>query len=78
MILLELELKLKNIVDTECNCADKYHRSKLSTCDARHWDKDVWNYRNDVINAIRKRGYIVTTSTNWGVLDIVTTKQITL
>ena len=72
----DLKKKLQNVVDTECEYADKEGSSRLSTCSHRHWDKNVWNHRSQIIQAIKDRGYIVSQSTNHGVLDIVTTQDI--
>ena len=72
------EEKLQQVVDTEIKYATERGDSRLSTCNHSNWDRDVWNHRHTIIEAIRNRGFNVSTSTNWGVLDIVTTPKITL
>ena len=74
----KIEEKLIGIINTECKYADENGSSKFSTCNNRNWDKDVWNFRNSIIETIKKRGYNVTTETNHGVLDITTTKVLKL
>lgn len=71
-----LEEKLTNVINDNCERAERNGSTKLSTCDA--WDRDIWNHHNEIISAIRNRGYNVSTSVNWGVLDIVITKKLNL
>jgi hypothetical protein len=73
-----LEEKLQDCVNSQCEYAEKNGSTKLSVCSERNWDSDKWNYRQDIMDAIRGRGYNVSQQTNWGVLDITTTKKITL
>ena len=64
--------KINRIIAEEIKYCKKNGFSKLSTCNYQNWDLVVWNYKTDIINGIRERGYKVSTSTNWGVLDIET------
>lgn len=70
---MTLKEKLTNVIEEEIQYAEKNGKSCLSTCDHSNWDKDIWSYRDAIIEGIRKRGYNVTSSTKWGVLDITTT-----
>jgi hypothetical protein len=74
----DIKTKLQQVVDTEIKYATERGYSSLSTCDYRNWDKDIWNHRHTIIEAIKNNGFHVSISTNWGVLDIVTTPIITL
>ena len=74
----ELKNKLQNVVDNECKYADRNGSTNLSTCSDSSWDNDIWAHKDAIITAIRKRGYGVSCATNYGVLDITITKQITL
>jgi len=74
----ELKNKLNEIAKKEMEYADMRGSSKLSTCDYRGWDKDVWNHRAAIIKKIRDGGYNVSVSVSWGVTDILITKPITL
>ena len=75
---MNIEEKIKQIVETEIEYAEKNGSTMLSTANHRHWDKDVWNYREQIIQAIRDRGYDVSVSVNHGVIDITTTKKLNL
>lgn len=75
---MTLKEKLTNVIEEEIKYAKRDGKSRLSTCDHSNWDKDIWNYKDAIIEGIRKRGYDVATSTNWGVLDITTTLNINL
>jgi hypothetical protein len=74
----DLKAKLIKIAEKEMEYANRDGSSKLSTCDYRGWDKDVWKYRKEIIQKIRDCGYNVSVSVAWGVTDIVTTKNINL
>jgi len=75
---MNLKEKLQKIVDIECQYADRDGTSTLSTCDHFGWDKDIWNYRHEIITAIRNRGYDVSSSVKWCVTDILTKTKIEL
>ena len=75
---MDLIEKLQKVVQQECDYAEKNGASRLSTCGNHNWDQDIWNHREDIIDGIKRRGYRVSSSVNWGVLDIVTTKVLTL
>ena len=74
----ELKNKLNEIAKTQMKYADMNGSTKLSTCDHRGWDKDVWNHRGAIIEKIRDSGYNISVSVSWGVTDILITKPITL
>lgn len=75
---MTLKEKLTNVIEEEIKYAKKDGKSCLSTCSHYNWDKDIWNYKDAIIEGIRKRGYKVSTLTKWGVLDITTTLNISL
>ena len=64
--------KVNKIIATEIKYCEKNGVSKLSTCDYSNWDEVTWNYREDIIDGIRSKGYRVSMEINWGVLDIFT------
>lgn len=74
----ELQEKLQNFIDSKCEVADKYGDAKISTCSHSNSDQDIYRHRHSIIDVIRKRGYQVSTETNWGVIDITITKKIEL
>jgi hypothetical protein len=57
-------------VNYEAKYVEKYGTTTLSTCNHSNWDKNVWNYRQQIIEALKGRGYNVSCETNHGVLDI--------
>ena len=71
-----IKQKIDGIIASEIKYCEENGMSKLSTCDYRNWDEVIWNYRMDIIDGIRSKGYNVSTSTNWQVLDIVTKLKI--
>lgn len=73
-----LEEKLQEQVDREIDITNKTGSSKFSTCSNSNWDKDIYRHRQDIVETIRKKGYNVHVSVNWGVIDIVTTNKIKL
>jgi hypothetical protein len=78
--LSKIEEKLNQIVDIECKYADEYGTSHFDTCNAFSygWDKDVWNYRHEVIDAIMRRGYNVSTTNSYGVTRVLTKTKLNL
>lgn len=76
----QLEEKLNKIVDIECNYADMYGISHFDTCDAFSygWDRDVWNHRHEVMDAIMRRGYDVSTINSYGVTRVLTKVKLNL
>jgi hypothetical protein len=76
MEITELQQKIQNVVNKEAEYADKHGHSKLSTCNAAGWDRDIFNHRLQIMEALRNRGYNVSASVNFGVMDIVTTPKI--
>jgi hypothetical protein len=75
---MTIQEKIQSVVDTNVESAEKNGSTTLSTCTDRTWDQDIWNYRYQIMDAIRAKGYNVSSSTNFGVLDIVITTKITL
>jgi hypothetical protein len=73
---MEVQQKLQSKVDELCAWAEKSSRASWSIADT--WDADFWAHKGAIISAIRKRGYDVSCSVNWGVTDYVITKKITL
>lgn len=70
--------KLQKIVNDLAEKCNLKGSAKLSTCDFYGWDKDVWMHRNAIMDALKKRGYIVESKKNFDVLDITVVKPITL
>jgi hypothetical protein len=68
--------KILKAVEIECQYATRDGSSKLSVCDHSNWDKDLYNFRHQIIDKIRERGFNVSVNSKWGVLDIVTTISI--
>jgi len=75
---MNAEQEIQNLIDNMANNVENTGSAKLSVCDERNWDKDLWNYRHQIMNALRGRGYVVNSSTNYEVLDIVVTKKLEL
>jgi|DEB0MinimDraft_6_1074348.scaffolds.fasta_scaffold245529_1 hypothetical protein len=73
---MTVQEKIQKCIDTECNYAEKNEWTRLSVCDHYNWDRDLWNYRHEIIDAIKNRGYNVSVSCKWGVTDITITKKI--
>lgn len=70
--------KLKAFVEKQAGYVEKYGSITISTSDHSNSDRDIWNHRHDIMAAMTKRGYSVTSKTNWGVLDISVTKPLSL
>jgi hypothetical protein len=75
---MTLQEKIQDAINVECTYADKNGSSRLSVCDHYNWDRDLWAYRYDIVDAIRNRGYSVSMSVRWGVTDIEVSKQLQL
>jgi hypothetical protein len=75
---MKTQEKIQGIIDSLASEADADGYSKLSVCDAYYygWDKDYWIHKQNIIDALKKRGYNVSSKTNHGVLDIIIVKQI--
>ena len=76
----DLQIKLQNIIDKNSKRVEETGRAHIDACDASYygWDSDVWDHRHAIMAAFRNRGYKVSVTTNYGVLDIVITKHIEL
>jgi len=75
---MNVEQEIQSIIDNMANHVEKTGSTKLSVCNERNWDKDLWNYRHQIMDALRGRGYIINSSTNYEVLDIIVTKKLEL
>lgn len=75
---MDIQTKINQYIDTECKYADSRGSSTLSVCDHYLWDRDLWAFRNQIVDAIRSKGYNVSVSVKWGVTDINTTKKINI
>ena len=71
-----LENKISTIIGEQCEYAKMNGSSKLSTCNHSNWDRDTWNFKDQIIKSIRDKGFNVSVSVNHGVTDIVTTKKL--
>lgn len=69
---MNIQEKIQEKINSEASYADKEGSTSFSVCDAWYygWDKDFWNHRHTIMDALRKRGYQVSSKTNHGVLDI--------
>jgi hypothetical protein len=74
----ELKEKLNKNIEYHVERVAEKGSSSFSTCDHYSWDKDIWNYRNSIIDKLIDLGFNVDTQMNWGVLDITITKELTL
>jgi hypothetical protein len=74
----ELKEKLNKNISYHVDRVNKKGSSSFSTCDHYSWDKDIWNYRNSIIDKLIDLGFNVNTQMNWGVLDITITKELKL
>jgi len=73
-----IQEKLQAFIDLRCKYAEENGRTSFSTCNHYNDDHDIWDNHRQIIDVIRSRGYNVSSSTNWGVLDVVITKKIEL
>jgi len=74
----ELKEKLNKVISKQVEMVNKYGSNTLSTCDHYNWDKDIWNYRNSIIDKLIDLGFNVDSQMNWGVLDITITKELVI
>ena len=58
------------------NWKDGY--SNFSTCGHYNYDRDVWNFRHQIMDAIISRGYLVSSVVRHGVTDVTITKKLNL
>ena len=75
---MSVQKKLQELVDRHGKVVEEKGRSHIATCNYPNWDKDIWDHRHTIMNALIKRGYQVSSKTNHGVLDIVIVKPIML
>jgi len=73
---MTVQEKIQKCIDTECYYVEKNGSTVLSVCDHYNWDRDLWNYRHEIIDAMKNRGYNVSISCKWDVTDITITKKI--
>lgn len=69
---MNIKKKIENIIESEIKYAEKNGSSNLSTCNYSGWDKDVWNYKDQIIKSIRDKGFLVSVNVKFGVTDITT------
>ena len=74
----ELKEKLNKVISKQVEMVNKYGSNTLSACDHYNWDKDIWNYRNSIIDKLIDLGFNVDSQMNHGVLDITTTANLEL
>ncbi len=72
----KLQEKLQKEVDTICSNAERSGSHKWSIADT--WDVDLYSHRNAIIQAVTKRGFSVSCSTSWGVIDYFISSPIEL
>ena len=72
----ELKEKLNTIINRQIELVNRFGSNTLSTADHYNWDKDIWNYRNFIIDKLVEEGFNVDARTNWGVLDITITAKL--
>jgi hypothetical protein len=70
--------KLIDFAENKIKWAEKNGRTRFETCNHSGWDKDIWLHKYSIMDYIRSKGYIVTSETNHGVLDVFITKKIDL
>lgn len=74
---MDIQKHIQKVIDEEAATTLKSGMSKLDTCDARHWDQLIWNYKEQIIETLRKRGFTVNTKRSFGVTTIVTLNKVT-
>lgn len=74
----ELKEKLNRIINRQIELVNRFGSNTLSTCDHYNWDKDIWNYRQLIIDKLIQEGFNVDSSMNYGVLDITITAKLEL
>ena len=74
----ELKEKLNKVISKQVEMVNKYGSNTLSTCDHYNWDKDIWNYRNSIVDKLIDLGFNVDSQVNHGVLDITITANLEL
>ena len=73
-----LKEKLNKVISKQVEMVNKYGSNTLSTCDHYNWDKDIWNYRNSIVDKLIDLGFNVDSQMNHGVLDITITANLEL
>ena len=74
----ELKEKLKKNIEYHKEQVAEKGSSSFSTCDYHGWDKDIWNYRNSIIDKLIDLGFNVESAVNHGVLDVTITANLEL
>jgi len=74
----QLKEKLNKVISKQVEMVNKYGSNTLSTCDHYNWDKDIWNYRNSIVDKLIDLGFNVDSQMNHGVLDITITANLEL
>jgi len=78
---MSVQEKLQKRIENISKYVEKDGRSHLAVCSCAPsygWDADEWHHRNAIMDAFRKRGYLVSSETNHGVLDISIVKPMVL
>jgi hypothetical protein len=75
---MQLEQKIQNKINDLTNEVERDGYTKFSVCDHYNWDRDLYNFRMQISNALSKRGYNVTSSVKWGVIDYQVTKILSI
>jgi len=72
--------KLQKQIDYYADVAERKGTARwdVSPSAGYGWDADEWNYRYQIMDTLRNRGYSVRSEVNHGVTDIFITKQISL
>mgnify|MGYP003995245327 CR=1 FL=1 len=70
--------KIQEIVNKLCKEVENKGRARLETCDHPNWDRDVWDYHQDIYRNLLTKGYNVSLSVEHKVTDIVVLPKITL
>jgi hypothetical protein len=73
-----IRTELLELVKSISISVERNGSAKISTCDAPNWDMNTWNYREEIKEALRNKGYRISETVNHGVTDIVITKTLTI
>jgi hypothetical protein len=78
---MNVQEKIQNKVDKLAEEVEKDGSAHFEVCSkapSYGWDKDYWDHKETIMGAMKKRGYKVSSKTNWEVLDIDIVKPITV
>ena len=74
----KLKEKLRFFIQKQIEQVYRKGSSRFETCDHYNWDKDIWNYRNSIVDKLIDLGFNVDSQMNHGVLDITITANLEL